>query len=68
MKTLIAPKPRRSQPATKWIPGGIGDAAITKAEAEQFTTGLTRIAAQITGLPADFATNHDQYIHELPKK
>jgi hypothetical protein len=69
MRTLTDPiKKRRARLLSKWIPGGIRDAAVTKKQAERFTVGLTAIADQITGLPADFARNHDHYIHGLPKK
>jgi hypothetical protein len=27
-----------------------------------------KIAAHIEGLPADFARNHDHYLHGLPRK
>jgi hypothetical protein len=71
MKTLSDPIPirrRRARLTSKWIPGGIRDAAVTKEQAERFTAGLIAIANQIAGLPADFARNHDHYIHGLPKK
>jgi hypothetical protein len=69
MKTLTNPiKQRRARFASNWIPGGIRDAALTKEQAERFTAGLTAIADQIVGLPADFATHHDHYIHGLAKK
>jgi hypothetical protein len=69
MKTLSDPiRRRRARLPSKWIPGGIRDAAVTKEQAERFTAGLTAIANQIAGLPADFARNHDHYIHGLPKK
>jgi hypothetical protein len=53
---------------SKWIPGDFGDAAISKLEAARFTDGLLKIAAQIEGLPPDFAKNHDHYLHGVPKK
>jgi hypothetical protein len=69
MKTLTdSIKRRRAKPLSKWIPGGIPDAGVTQKEAERFTAGLTAIADQIAGLPADFARNHDHYVHGLPKK
>jgi hypothetical protein len=69
MKTLTdSVKRRRVKLPSKWIPGGIPDAAVTKKQAEGFTAGLTAIADKIAGLPADFARNHDRYIHGLPKK
>jgi hypothetical protein len=69
MKTLTdSIKRRRAELPSKWIPGGISDAAITKKQAERFTAGLTAIADKIAGLPADFARSHDHYIHGLPKK
>jgi hypothetical protein len=69
MKTLAAPaKAPNKRQVSKWIPGGIGDASISKAQAGQFTDGLLEIAARIKGLPADFARNHDHYLHGLPRK
>ena len=69
MKTLITPtKAQRKPRASKWIPRGVQDALITKKEADSFTDGLLKIAARVEGLPADFAQNHDHYIHGLPKK
>ena len=53
---------------SKWIPGGVGNAAISKLEAARFTDGLLKIAARIEGLPPDFAKNHDHYLHGLPRK
>ena len=68
MKTLSDPiRRRRARLPSKWIPGGIHDAAVTKEQAERFTAGLTAIANQIEGLPSDSARNHDHYIHGLPK-
>ena len=69
MNTLTDPaKKRRTRPLSKWIPGGIRDAVVIKKLAERFTAELTAIAAQIAGLPPDYASNHDHYIHGLPKK
>jgi hypothetical protein len=69
MKCLISPTKRAAKrPVSKWIPGGVGDALISKNDAARFTDGLLRIAARIEGLPSDFAKNHDHYLHGLPKK
>ena len=69
MKTLISPsKPQGKRRVSKWIPGDVGDASISKQEAARFTDGLLKIAARIEGLPADFAKNHDHYLHGLPRK
>jgi hypothetical protein len=69
MKTLaaLAKSPNKRQ-ASKWIPGGGVDASISKMQADRFTDGLLKIAARIKGLPADFARNHDHYLHGLPRK
>jgi hypothetical protein len=44
---------------------------VEKIEAPQDRNELTRklrqIAAQIEGLPADLAQQHDHYIHGIPK-
>jgi hypothetical protein len=64
MKALSDPiRKRRGKLPSKWLPGGCPDAEVTKEQAERFTAGLTAIADQITGLPTDFARNHDCYIH-----
>jgi len=69
MKLLIAPTKRAGKrQVSKWIPGGVEDAAISRLEAAHFTDGLLKIAARIEGLPPDFAKNHDHYLHGLPKK
>ena len=69
MKTLTPPVGRSGKrQGSKWIPGGVGDAAISTLEAARFTDGLLRIAARIEDLPPDFAKNHDHYLHGLPKK
>ena len=69
MKSLVAPVKRTSRRrASKWIPGGASDASVTKMQAERFTDGLLKIAGRIEGLPADFARNHDHYLHGLPRK
>ena len=69
MKTLLTPaKPRRTRPVYQWTPGHTGESLISQEDADQFTDGLVAIAAKIKGLPADFARNHDAYIHGLPKK
>ena len=69
MKTLAAlAKSPNKRPVSKWIPGGGGEASISKAQADRFTDGLLKIAARIKGLPADFASNHDHYLHGLPRK
>jgi len=69
MKTLAAPtKSPTKHRAAKWIPGAVGDAGISKAQAERFTDGLLKIAARIEGLPSDLAKNHGHYRHGLPRK
>ena len=69
MKTLAAPaKPSGKRRASKWIPGGASQVAISKFEADRFTEGLLEIASRLEGLPRDLAQNHDHYLHGLPKK
>ncbi|MGA2556843.1 MAG: hypothetical protein ABSG04_11290 [Verrucomicrobiota bacterium] len=69
MKSLSPATHRAAQRrVSKWIPGGVGNAAISKLEAARFTDGLLKIAARIEGLPPDFAKNHDHYLHGLPRK
>ena len=69
MKMLIpSRKPSGKRQDSKWIPGGVGDAIISKLEAARFTEGLLEIAARIEGLPPDLARNHDHYLHGMPKK
>ncbi len=69
MKSLVPPTNQTVQRrVSKWIPGGVGKAAISKLEAARFTDGLLEIAARIEGLPPDFAKNHDHYLHGLPRK
>ena len=69
MKTIAAPvKSANKRRASKWIPGAGGDAVISKTQADRFTDGLLKIAARIKNLPADLASNHDHYLHGLPRK
>jgi len=69
MKALAAPvKSPKKRRTGKWIPGAVGVAAISQAQADQFTDGLLEIAARLDGLPADLARNHDHYLHGLPRK
>jgi len=69
MKTLSDPiRKSRGRLPSKWIPGGIRNTEVTKEQAERFTAGLTAIADHISGMPADFARNHDRYVHGLSKK
>ena len=69
MKMLSAPaKSPNKRQVSKWIPGSGGDASISKTQADRFTDGLLKIAARIEGLPADFARNHDHYLHGLSRK
>jgi hypothetical protein len=69
MKTFAAAaKSPNNRQVSKWIPGSGGDASISKTQADRFTDGLLKIAARIEGLPADFARNHDHYLHGLSRK
>jgi hypothetical protein len=69
MKMIAAPvKSPNKRRASKWIPGAGNEAAISKTQADRFTDGLLKIAARIKDLPADFARNHDHYLHGLPRK
>ena len=69
MKTLAAPaRLTNKRQVSKWIPGGGGDASISKGQADRFTDGLLKIAERITGLPADFARNHDHYLPRAATK
>jgi hypothetical protein len=69
MKTFAEPvKSSRKRGTAKWIPGTGGNAVISKTQAGQFTDGLLQIAERIQNLPADFARNHDHYLHGLPRK
>jgi hypothetical protein len=68
VKTLVAPaKTTSRRPPSKWLAGG-SSAAISQKQADGFTDGLLEIAAGLTGLPTDFAKNHDHYLHGLPRK
>lgn len=64
MKAVASAKSPNKRRVSKWIPNG-GGAAISKAQAEQFTNGLLKIANRIKGLPPDLARNHDYYLHGL---
>lgn len=69
MKPLVIPrKPKTKRRTARWIPGTVGDAAVSKDQADRFTDGLLKIAARIEGRPADLARNHDYYLHGLPRK
>jgi hypothetical protein len=59
---------RKQQPRHhRWI---AADRATPELGAEQRRADseqLASMAAEIVGLPADLATNHDHYLHGLPK-
>lgn len=57
-------QPRRG----RWIPAGKVMPEMTAVEAAEHTAQLLKFAAEIEGLPPDLATNHDHYLHGLPKR
>jgi hypothetical protein len=56
-------EPRRG----RWIPDDHPIREMTEAEAAAYTEQLIRFAAETRNLPPDLATNHNHYLHGLPK-
>ncbi len=39
-----------------------------EAEADRLAEAMLKLAGTVTGLPPDFARNHDHYLHGQPKR
>jgi len=67
---IIAELPKLSQPELESLDRRIHELLATKAGPSQRPWGeaLLEVAGSIPGLPADFAQNHDHYLHGAPKK
>jgi hypothetical protein len=56
-------QPRQS----RWIAGDKSTIDLTNEQAAYEADQLMNLAADTTGLPPDLSTNHDHYLHGLPK-
>ena len=56
--------PRRG----RWIPIGKTTPELTGPQAEESASKLLALAAETRNLPSDLATQHDHYLHGLPKQ
>jgi len=60
---------RKQSPRTaRWLGGVSQPVALTDQDAVSEASDLADMAADTTGLPSDLATNHDHYLHGLPKQ
>ena len=57
-------QPRRG----RWIPAAQTTPELTEPQAEEFASKLLALAAQTNNLPPDLASQHDHYLHGLPKR
>ena len=57
-------QPRRG----RWIPAAKATPELTVSQAEEFGSKLVALAAEISKLPPDLASQHDHYLHGLPKR
>jgi hypothetical protein len=59
---------RKAEPRSgRWIAVGNGATELTEQQATSDANKLMSMAAETSGLPADLSTNHDHYLHGLPK-
>jgi hypothetical protein len=52
----------------RWISTSKSTRDLTERQAAEFTDKLLAFAAETENLPSDLSTNHDHYLHGLPKK
>jgi len=57
-------EPRRG----RWIPVSKHTPELSKQEAAESAGKLLEFAAETANLPADLSSNHDHYLHGLPKR
>jgi len=57
-------QPRRG----RWIPAGKDTPELSEQEAAEFTRKLLEFAGETANLPPDLSSNHDHYLHGLPKR
>ena len=59
---------RKQQPRTaRWL-GEVSAAELSEQEAADEASQFSSMAAETRGLPPDLSTNHDHYLHGLPKQ
>ena len=51
-----------------WISASESTAELSEQQAVEFTDKLLQFAAETENLSPDLSTNHDHYLHGLPKK
>lgn len=67
---IIAELPKLSQPELEFVDQRIHELLGTKSSGSKRSWGeaLLEVAGSVRGLPADFAQNHDHYLHGAPKR
>jgi hypothetical protein len=67
---IIAELPKLSQPELESVDHRIHELLVTKANGSKRSWGeaLLEVAGSVPGLPADYAQNHDHYLHGMPKQ
>jgi hypothetical protein len=57
-------QPRRG----RWIPATKATPELSPSQAEELASKLVALAAETSNLPPDLASQHDHYLHGLPKR
>jgi hypothetical protein len=57
-------QPRRG----RWIPATKATPELSASQAEELASKLVALAAETSNLPPDLASQHDHYLHGLPKR
>ena len=67
---IIAELPRLSQPELESLDLHIRELLATKSGVSERSWGeaLLEVAGSVPGLPADYAQNHDHYLHGASKR
>jgi hypothetical protein len=67
---IIAELPRLSRPELEQVDAKLHELLQRKPQASTRNWGeaLSSLAGTVEGLPADYAVNHDHYLHGVPKR
>lgn len=52
----------------RWIPAGKSTPELTGRQMTEFAGKLLELAGETRNLPSDLSTNHDHYLHGLPRR
>ena len=60
---------RKQQPRRgRWFPGDTPEPGLSEQQVAEDSRLLLSLAAETRNLPPDLSTNHDHYLHGLPKR